>query len=82
MNKIFQNSLFYLVVFCVTYFIYVYPFEILNELIFDEIVNVRVSFYYTIIISILIIFYFRSYAFFKATCIFIYEGMGVGFISF
>ena len=37
MNKILQNSLFYVVVFCVTYFIYVYPFEILNELIFDEI---------------------------------------------
>ena len=82
MNKIFQNSLFYLVVFCVTYFIYVYPFEILNELIFDEIVNRRVSFYYTIIISILIIFYFRSYASLKPLRIFIYEGMGVGFISF
>lgn len=82
MNKIFQNSLFYVVVFCITYFIYVYPFEILNELIFDEIVNRRISFYYTIIISILIIFYFRSYASLKPLRIFIYEGMGVGFISF
>ena len=82
MNKIFQNSLFYVVVFCITYFIYVYPFEILNELIFDEIINRRISFYYTIIISILIIFYFRSYASLKPLRIFIYEGMGVGFISF
>ena len=82
MNKIFQNSLFYVVVFCITYFIYVYPFEILNELIFDEIINRRISFYYTIIISILIIFYFRSYASLKLLRIFIYEGMGVGFISF
>ena len=82
MNKILQNSLFYVVVFCVTYFIYVYPFEILNELIFNEIVNRRVSFYYTIIISILIIFYFRSYASLKPLRIFIYEGMGIGFISF
>ena len=82
MNKIVQNSLFYVVVFCVTYFIYVYPFEILNELIFNELVNRRVSFYYTIIISILIIFYFRSYSSLKPLRIFIYEGMGIGFISF
>lgn len=82
MNKILQNSLFYVVVFCVTYFIYVYPFEILNELIFNELVNRRVSFYYTIIISILIIFYFRSYSSLKTLRMFVYEGMGIGFISF
>ena len=82
MHKIYQNTLFYLVVFCVTYFIYVYPFEILNELIFSEKPNRRSSFYYTIIISVLIIFYFRSYASLKPLRIFIYEGMGIGFISF
>ena len=82
MQKIYQNTLFYLVVFCVTYFIYVYPFEILNELIFAEKPNRRSSFYYTIIISVLIIFYFRSYASLKPLRIFIYEGMGIGFISF
>ena len=82
MNKIFQNTLFYVVVFCITYFIYVYPFEIINELIFNEIANRRVSFYYTIIISILIIFYFRSYTSLKPLRILIYEGMGIGFISF
>ncbi len=82
MNKIIQNSLFYLVVFCVTYFIYVYPFEILNELIFNEVVNRRISFYYTIIISILIIFYFRSYESLKPLRFLIFEGMGIGFISF
>ena len=36
MNKIIQNTLFYIVVFCVTYFIYIYPIEILNELLFSE----------------------------------------------
>ena len=82
MNKIFQNTLFYVVIFCVTYFIYVYPFEILNELLFNELTNRRVSFYYTIIISVLIIFYFRSYSSLKPLRIFIYEGMGIGFISF
>ena len=82
MHKIYQNTLFYLVVFCVTYFIYVYPFEILNELIFSEKPNRRSSFYYTIIISVLIIFYFRSYASLKPLRILIYEGMGIGFISF
>ncbi len=82
MNKIFQNALFYVVVFCVTYFIYIYPIEILNELLFKEQANRRSSFYYTIIISILIIFYFRSYTSLKPLKIFIYEGMGIGFISF
>ena len=82
MKKLYQNTLFYLVIFCVTYFIYVYPFEILNELIFNEKVNRRTSFYYTIIISVLIIFYFRSYSSLKPLKIFIYEGMGIGFISF
>ena len=82
MKKIYQNTLFYIVIFCITYFIYVYPFEILNELIFSENVNRRSSFYYTIIISILIIFYFRSYQSLKPLKIFIYEGMGIGFISF
>ena len=82
MNKIIQNSLFYVVVFCVTYFIYVYPFEILNELLFNEVVNRRISFYYTIIISILIIFYFRSYESLKPLRFLIFEGMGIGFISF
>ena len=82
MKKLIQNTLFYVVVFCVTYFIYVYPFEILNELLFNEITNRRVSFYYTIIISILIIFYFRSYKSLKPLRFFVFEGMGIGFISF
>ena len=82
MKKIIQNTLFYIVVFCVTYFIYVYPFEILNELLFNELVNRRVSFYYTIIISVLIIFYFRSFESLKPLRFFIFEGMGIGFISF
>ena len=82
MVKIFQNSLFYLVVFCVTYFIYVYPFEILNELLFNEVVSRVTSFYYTVVISVLIIFYFRSFVSLKPLRIFVFEGMGIGFISF
>lgn len=82
MKKIIQSSFFYVAVFCLTYFIYIYPFEILNELLFNEIVNRRLSFFYTIIISILIIFYFRSYNSLKPLRFFIYEGMGIGFISF
>jgi len=82
MKKIIQKSLFYLVVFCITYFIYVYPFEILNKLLFNEDSNRRVSFYCTIIISVLIIFYFRSFESLKLLRYFIYEGMGIGFISF
>ena len=54
MNKLIQNSIFYLVVFCVTYFIYVYPFEILNELLFNvlflkylfETIKINIEFYF------------------------------------
>ena len=82
MNKIIQNSFVYIVVFCITYFIYVYPFETLSNLLFNKITSMRASLYYTVIISALVIFYFRSSENFKPLRYFVYEGMGIGFISF
>lgn len=82
MRKLYQNTTFYLIVFIISYFIYVYPFEILNELLFNDITNRRLSLYYSLIISILVIFYFRSKNTFFLLKFFVYEGMGVGFISF
>lgn len=82
MKKLYQDSTFYLVVFIVSYFIYVYPFEILNDLLFNEESNRRSSLLYSLFISILIIFYFRSKNTFPPLKFFIYEGMGIGFISF
>jgi len=82
MKKIYQDSTFYLIIFIVSYFIYVYPLEILNELLFNEDVNRKTSLFYSLFISVLVIFYFRTKNTFSPLKYFIYEGMGIGFISF
>jgi len=82
MKKTYQDSIFYLVVFATSYFIYIYPFEILSDLILNEKVSRKNSFYSTLLVSLLVIYYFRSYNTFFLLKLFVYEGMGVGFISF
>ena len=82
MKKIYQDTTFYFLIFIIAYFIYVYPFEILNELLFNDKPSRKNSFLYTFFISALIIFYFRSKNTFSVLKLFIYEGMGIGFISF
>ena len=82
MKKIYQDSTFYLVIFIISYFIYVYPFEILNGFLFKEKFSRSSSLYLTLIIGALIILYFRTKITFYPIKIFIYEGMGIGFISF
>ena len=81
-KKLYQDSSFYLIIFIISYFIYIYPVEILNELLFNEKPNRRTSLLYSLFISILVIFYLRSKNTFPLLKIFIYEGMGIGFISF
>ena len=82
MKKLYQDTTFYLIIFILSYFIYIYPFEVLNDLLFDEKPNKKSSILYSIFISILIIFYFRSKNTFAPLKFFIYEGMGIGFIGF
>jgi len=82
MKKLYQYLTFYLIIFVVCYFIYIFPFEILNEFLFNEKISRSSSLYYTVLVSVLVIFYFRTYNTFKPLRIFVYEGMGVGFISF
>jgi len=82
MKKIYQDSTFYLIIFILSYFIYIYPIEILNEFLFKEMANRRLSLYYSLLVSLIIIFYFRSKNTFYPIKIFVYEGMGIGFISF
>lgn len=82
MNKIYRNLFFYFIVYIITYLIYIFPFEIINYLIFNNSINVKLSIILTLIFSILIIFYFRSYNTFFLLKFFVYEGMGIGFISF
>jgi len=82
MKKTYQDSIFYLVVFATSYFIYIYPFEILSDFILNEKVSRQNSFYSTLFVSLLVIYYFRSHNTFFLLKLFVHEGMGVGFISF
>ena len=82
MHKTFQNSLFYIIVFTLTYFLFVYPFEILNEFIFLEREERRISFLYTLVISSVLILYYRYQNKFRYLKFLVNEGVAIGFISF
>ena len=82
MNKTFQNALFYIIVFTLTYFLFVYPFEILNEFLFLEREERRISFLYTLVISSVLILYYRYQNKFKYLRFLVNEGVAIGFISF
>ena len=82
MHKTFQNSLFYIIVFTLTYFLFVYPFEILNEFLFLEREERRISFLYTLVISSILILYYRYQNKFRYLRFLVNEGVAIGFISF
>ena len=82
MNKTFQNALFYIIVFTLTYFLFVYPFEILNEFLFFEREERRISFLYTLVISSVLILYYRYQNKFRYLRFLVNEGVAIGFISF
>ena len=82
MHKTFQNSLFYIIVFTLTYFLFVYPFEILNEFLFFERDERRISFLYTLVISSVLILYYRYQNKFRYLRFLVNEGVAIGFISF
>ena len=78
----FRQSIPYIVIFFVTYLIYVYPFDILNHLISNERIFKLSSLFFTVIFYFIIILYFKSYNTFLVLKLFVLEGMGIGFISF
>ena len=82
MHKAFQNALFYIIVFTLTYFLFVYPFEILNEFLFFEREERRISFLYTVVISSVLILYYRYQNKFRYLRFLVNEGVAIGFISF
>ena len=82
MKKIYQDLTFYLVIFILSYFIYIFPFEILSNLLFSYNIPKRDSFLFTSLIGCSIIFYFKSKKNFYPLKLFVHEGMGIGFISF
>ena len=82
MHNTFQGALFYIIVFTLTYFLFVYPFEILNEFLFFEREERRISFLYTLVISSVLILYYRYQNKFRYLRFLVNEGVAIGFISF
>ena len=82
MNNTFQSALFFIIIFTLTYFLFVYPFEIINEFVFFEKEERKVSFLYTLVISSVLVLYYRNQNKFKYLRFIVHEGVALGFISF
>lgn len=82
MHNSFQNALFYIIIFSLSYFLFVYPFEILNEFIFLEKEERRISFLYTLLVSSVLVLYYRYKDKFRYFKFLVNEGVAIGFISF
>ena len=77
-----KNSVFYISSFVITYLIYVYPYDVLGSLLFEEkIFKLSTLIYLFFIYSVLFYFYTKTTTFpiFKFIA---FEGLGVGFLSF
>jgi len=74
--------LFYIILFVLTYLFYIFPFETLNQYLSNETASIKYLIINTTIFFILIVYYLRSHSTFKPLKIFVYEGLGIGFISF
>ena len=77
-----RQLIFYTTFFIITYFIYVYPYDILKFFFFQENIFKISSIIFAFIPYLLIIFYFKTYNTFFLLKLYVYEGMGIGFISF
>ena len=82
MFKKIYKYFFFIILFIITYLFYIFPFEMLNKYLLNESINFQYSLINTVIFYLLIIYYLRSHNTFKPLKIFVYEGLGIGFISF
>ena len=82
MKKNLYRVLFNAILLIITYLFYIFPFETLNKLLFNQTQSFQYSIINTLIFYILILYYLRSHSTFKPLKIFVYEGLGIGFISF
>ena len=74
--------LFYIILFVLTYLFYIFPFETLSQYLSNKTTSKKYLIINTIIFFTLIVYYLRSHSTFIPLKIFVYEGLGIGFISF
>ncbi len=68
--------------FILSYLIYIYPFDILLFLLQKQSPTIFSTIFQTLVIELLVVYYLRSSTTFLPLKIFVYEGLGIGFISF
>ena len=78
----FRQSIFFILLFFVTYLIYVYPYDVLSYFLFQNDIFKFSSLLFTVIFFLIIVFYFKYHNTFFLLKLFVHEGMGIGFISF
>jgi uncharacterized protein len=77
-----RNFIFVLIILALSFFIYVYPINLLGYLLFDSKIIEPLSFIPTVIIASAAFLYFRTHSTSRLLRGFIYYGMGLGFIGF
>ena len=77
-----KKVFFFSQIFIFTYLFYIYPFDSLSFLIYDESIFKKSSLVLNLFFSSLIIYYFQTNNTFFLLRLFVYEGVGIGFISF
>ena len=78
----FRSVVYFLCLFFVTYFIYVYPFDVINYFLIKESIFKTTSLISTLFIYLIIIFYFKTKNTFFLFKLIVHQGIGIGFISF
>ena len=82
MSSLFYKIFYFLLLFVITYLLFVFPSEVIEYLILDsEIFNFK-SLIITFFINLIILVYFRTFYTNKLLKLFVNEGIGIGFISF
>ena len=82
LKNIFKNLIFYLIICFTSYLFYVYPFVIGNKIFLNNDISIISLIFYTIFISSIVTFYLKSKNTFYPIKFFVYEGIGIGFVSF
>ena len=82
MSSFFYKIFYYLLLFVITYLLFVFPSEVIEYLILNsEIFNFK-SLIITFFINLMILVYFKTFYTNKLLKLFVNEGIGIGFISF
>ena len=81
MKKLLSSIFLIIVLFIITYFLFIFPFDIINLWKVDKNFNGLFSFTSTLITFILVRLYFSTKITFTPLRLFVCEGIGIGFIS-